>query len=156
MREGVQRGEIDQRTKLTFSDASADPVHASGSRWPRLALSSLSEVEATALELTMRSDAVFCKHFIDGKARIMRHRGTPESTRAILNLAATFTPMPIQLQMELVDERKSISHTKAGMNLSPGGDLSTELRQAEELLTKFLPPIGVCKVGKFEYGKCQQ
>lgn len=50
-------------------------------------------------------------------ARIVRHSNTKESAHNILRKVIQNTPMPLQIQKELVEEQKDISETEAAVEL---------------------------------------
>jgi hypothetical protein len=60
----------------------------------------------------------FFKPVLDKQGQLVRHGNTPESAQAILRQLVGNEPMALCIQQELVDERKDISLTAAGKELS--------------------------------------
>jgi len=72
--------------------------------------------EARETELT--NEDKFFKPVLDKGAQIVRHDNTSENARAILLHLIQNRPLPLMIQTELVDQRKSISETAAGAELN--------------------------------------
>ena len=56
----------------------------------------------------------FFKPVIDKGARMARHHNTTESAHDIIKMVMKSPPVVLQIQRELVDERREITHTSAG------------------------------------------
>ena len=72
---------------------------------------------------------------IENGAQLRRHDDTPESARAILRTVLNNTPAVLEIQRELIDDRKGIEQTGAGEELR--GEMSRTLvkyqREIKEL-----------------------
>ena len=78
-------------------------------------------------EQELMTDPRFFKPVLDKGAQMVRHNNKPEIARAILSHLIQNKPIPLRIQIEMVDENKSFEETDAGV----------ELRQEiEELLRK--------------------
>ena len=56
----------------------------------------------------------FFKSAIDKGARMARHHNTEQSAHGIIKMVMKSPPVVLQIQQELVDERRKITHTSAG------------------------------------------
>ncbi|KAF9267985.1 P-loop containing nucleoside triphosphate hydrolase protein [Marasmius fiardii PR-910] len=84
--------------------------------------------EARESEL-VREDKFF-KPVLDKGAQIVRHDNTPETARAILLHLVQNRPLPLRIQTELVDQKKSISETAAGAELNR--EMMEQIRKHEK------------------------
>ena len=71
-----------------------------------------------AREQELRTDERFFKPVIDKGAQMVRHNNTPEVARAILSHLIQNKPIPLRIQVELVDEKKRFEETDAGVELN--------------------------------------
>jgi hypothetical protein len=71
-----------------------------------------------AREAELASQDMFFKPVLDKGALFARHENTRESAHAILQHIIQNHPMSLQIQRELVDEKKDISQTAAGAELN--------------------------------------
>ncbi|KAL4256709.1 G domain-containing protein [Pleurotus pulmonarius] len=83
-----------------------------------------------AREEELKSDHDFFKPVLDGGAQIKRHDNTSTSARDIVSSVAFKNPLPLRIQMELVDEQKVITETAAGAEL--GRELHEQAMRYEE------------------------
>lgn len=83
-----------------------------------------------AREEELKSDHDFFKPVLDGGAQIKRHDNTSTSARDIVCSIAFKDPLPLRIQMELVDEHKVITETAAGAEL--GRELHEQATRYEE------------------------
>ncbi len=83
-----------------------------------------------AREEELKSDHDFFKPVLDGGAQIKRHDNTSTSARDIVSSVAFKNPLPLRIQMELVDEQKVITETAAGAEL--GRELHEQATRYEE------------------------
>ena len=60
----------------------------------------------------------YFKAAIDKGAQLRRHNGSPESAREILRNILRNQPIVLKIQRELIDERKNIGQTGAGVELN--------------------------------------
>jgi hypothetical protein len=82
-------------------------------RWGEV---SLEDGEAREAELT-RED-IFFKPVLDKGAQMLRHHNSPESAHKILARIINNHPLPLQIQREIVDQKKKLSDTAAGAELN--------------------------------------
>lgn len=94
-------------------------------------------------EEELKSKPAFFKPAVDGGAKVLRHDGAVDSAHRILRQLIHLTPVPLQIQHELVDEGKRVFETVAGEALLQ--DLARaqqkhaqEMRQLEEDLADAL------------------
>ena len=66
----------------------------------------------------LKHDEDFFKPILDGGALMIRHGSTRTSAHNTLRHILKNYPLPLQVQRELVDEKKDISETAAGTELS--------------------------------------
>lgn len=86
----------------------------------------------SAREAELVSKDIFFKPAIDGGAQVFHHENTVKSANEILLWLAKRPPKPLLIQKELVDQRKPIYETSAGVALL--GELALkERRHAEQL-----------------------
>jgi len=71
-----------------------------------------------ARENELKHDEDFFKPILEGGALMIRHNNTRTSAHNILRHILKNHPLPLQVQRELVDEKKDISKTTAGTELS--------------------------------------
>ena len=63
-------------------------------------------------------------------ARSVRYRNTYDSALQVVNMLASRTPIPLQIQVELVDRRMKLRETAAGLQID--ADLKSRLASHEE------------------------
>ena len=83
-----------------------------------------------AREAELRGEDVFFKPVIERGAQMARHENTISSAEAIVRLLVNNRPLPLQIQIELVDERKDIVETNAGQELNR--ELNGQIRKHKE------------------------
>jgi hypothetical protein len=71
-----------------------------------------------AREAELASQDMFFKPALDKGASLLRHENTRESAHAILQHIIQNRPLSLQIQRELIDEKKNISETAAGAELN--------------------------------------
>jgi len=77
----------------------------------------------------MREDFFF-KPVLDKGAQMVRHDNTVASAEGIIRLVLDNQPLPLRIQVELVNERKDISKTSAGEELNR--ELNAQIRKRQE------------------------
>ncbi|KAK7033310.1 GTP-binding protein A, partial [Favolaschia claudopus] len=87
-----------------------------------------------AREEQLATDDRFFKPALDQGARLVRHDQTTESAHAILHSLLGNRPQALQIQRELVDEKKDISQTAAGEELNR--EIAKQVKRHAEELTK--------------------
>ena len=75
-------------------------------------------------EQELKTDELFFRPVLDKGAQVMRHDNTLPTAQAILRRVAHNDPTPLRIQVELVDEHKTLSQTEAG------AELAVEIRDA--------------------------
>ena len=70
--------------------------------------------EGERREQELRSDERFFKPALDQQAQLLRHDNTIESAQKIVRTIFQNHPIPLNIQRELVDERKQLGDTIAG------------------------------------------
>jgi len=83
-----------------------------------------------AREAELMNDELFFKPVLDKGARMARHNNTIASAENIIRLVLDNHPLPLRIQVELVNERKDISETGAGEELNV--ELNAQLRKYQE------------------------
>jgi len=83
-----------------------------------------------ARETELRTEGVFFKPALDKGTRMARHENTDKSAEAIVRLLIDNNPLPLQIQKELINERKDIVDTNAGRELNR--ELNGEIRKHQE------------------------
>ncbi|KAI0696923.1 P-loop containing nucleoside triphosphate hydrolase protein, partial [Cytidiella melzeri] len=83
-------------------------------------LDATSEVtaEEEAREKQLASNDLFFKRALENGARMMRHDNTTQSAHSIIRQFLANRPQPLQIQRELVDEKKSLAATDAGFHMN--------------------------------------
>jgi len=71
-----------------------------------------------AREAELMTDDIFFKPVLDKGAQTARHENTVTSAQKIIRLFLDNHPIPLRIQVELVDEHKDISETGAGEELN--------------------------------------
>lgn len=93
-----------------------------------------SEDRGLIREQELMTDDLFFKPVLEKGAQMLRHNNTPESARAIVSHFAHKTPLPLLIQREIVDNKKDITETEAGIVLQ--GEIAAFLeRHRQELVT---------------------
>lgn len=108
------------------------------SMWDKVTLA-----EGEARETELKSDARFFKPALDDGAKVARHDHTTLSAHAIIRDIFSNSPLPLQLQHELVDEKKHLSETGAGTELGQQLDklkewFSDQMREMKEELQQLM------------------
>ena len=83
-----------------------------------------------AREAELMREDIFFKPVLDKGAGMARHENTVASAETIVRLIVGNHPLPLQIQKELVEERKDIVETSAGQELSR--ELDNQIRKHEE------------------------
>jgi hypothetical protein len=83
-----------------------------------------------AREAELMEEEIFFKPVLDKGARMARHENTVPSAERIIRLILNNNPLPLQIQVELVEEGKDISATSAGEELKQ--ELNARIREHEE------------------------
>ena len=81
-------------------------------------------------EAELKGKDIFFKPVLKKDARMARHLNTVDSAQDILRLILRNTPLPLSIQVELVDEQKDISRTSAGEELNR--ELNARIRKHKE------------------------
>jgi len=81
-------------------------------------------------EAELKGKDIFFKPVLEKGARMARHSNTVDSTQDILRLTLHNRPLPLCIQVELVDEQKDISGTSAGEELNQ--ELNARIRKHKE------------------------
>jgi hypothetical protein len=71
-----------------------------------------------AREAELASQDIFFKPVLEKGALLLRHENTTQSAHAVLQRIIQNRPLPLQIQRELIDEKKDISGTAAGVELN--------------------------------------
>lgn len=85
---------------------------------------------SSAREAELMEEDIFFKPLLDRGARMARHNNTLASAESIIRLVLDNRPLPLQIQVELVDKHKDISETSAGEELNR--ELSTLIMKKQE------------------------
>ena len=93
--------------------------------WSRVELE-----DGEAREAELMTEDIFFKPALAKGAMMARHQDTTASAEAIIRLVIDNRPLPLQIQKELVDERKDITETTAGRELNQ--ELDSEIRKHQE------------------------
>ncbi|KAL0563986.1 hypothetical protein V5O48_018071 [Marasmius crinis-equi] len=91
-------------------------------RWEEVAMD-LGE----ARERELMTDEHYFKPVLEKGAQMVRHNNTPKMARAILSHLLQNKPLPLRIQIEMVDEHKDLGETEAGAELN---------RELEELMKR--------------------
>ena len=83
-----------------------------------------------AREAELIREEMFFKPVLEMGAQMARHENTVSSAERIIRLVLDNNPIPLQIQMELVEEGKAISETIAGEELTR--ELNARLKEHEE------------------------
>jgi len=81
-------------------------------------------------EAELKGKDIFFKPVLDKRGQMARHLNTTDSARDILRLILHNPPLPLCIQVELVDEHKDISRTSAGEELNR--ELNARIRKHKE------------------------
>jgi len=81
-------------------------------------------------EAQLKGRDIFFKPVLENGARMIRHDNTAPSAEGILRLVLDNRPLPLCIQVELVDEHRNISDTSAGMELNQ--ELNAQIRKHKE------------------------
>ncbi|EKM53858.1 uncharacterized protein PHACADRAFT_98220, partial [Phanerochaete carnosa HHB-10118-sp] len=95
--------------------------------------SEVGEQKGAARERELAADNALFKPVIDKGARMMRHYNTAESAQAILRVLVENQPLALQIQREIVDQRKTLEQTTANEELRTQEMREARRRQDEEL-----------------------
>lgn len=68
-------------------------------------------------EMELKTGNKFFKHALDNGARLLRHLDTQQSAQEIIRAILEYPPQPLLIQQEVVDQRKHLSSTAAGIAL---------------------------------------
>ena len=83
-----------------------------------------------AREAELMGEDIFFKPVLEKGARMARHENTIPSAEAIIRPLVDNQPLPLQIQTELVNERKDIVETSAGQELNR--ELNGQIRKHQE------------------------
>ena len=83
-----------------------------------------------AREAELMREDIFFKPMLDNGAQVARHNNTIASAESIIRLVLDNHPLPLRIQVELVNERKDISKTSAGEELNR--ELNAQIRKHQE------------------------
>ena len=83
-----------------------------------------------ARETELMSEDIFFKPVLEKGAKIARHENTVPSAEDIIRRILNNHPLPLRIQEELVNERKDISETGAGEELSR--ELNAQIRKHQQ------------------------
>ena len=83
-----------------------------------------------ACEAELMREDIFFKPVLDRGAQMVRHDNTVASAESIIRLVLDNHPLPLRIQVELVNERKDISETSAGEELNR--ELNAQIRKRQE------------------------
>jgi len=81
-------------------------------------------------EAELKGKDIFFKPVLEKRAQMARHENNIRSAEDILRLGLNNRPLPLRIQVELVDEHKSISETSAGEELNQ--ELDAQIRKHKE------------------------
>ena len=81
-------------------------------------------------EAELKGKDIFFKPVLEKGAQMARHKNTTPSAQDILRLILDNHPLPLRIQVELVDEDKEISMTSAGEELNR--ELNARIRKHKE------------------------
>jgi len=81
-------------------------------------------------EAELKGKDIFFKSVLENGARMARHKNTTSSAQDILRLILDNRPLPLCIQVELVDEHRCISETSAGEELNR--ELNARIRKHKE------------------------
>jgi hypothetical protein len=93
----------------------------------------VTEEEQTR-ERQMRDEARFFKLFLDNHATMVRHDNTIESAHEIIRQICTRNPSPLAIQLETIEEKKTLPSTGAGITLRSG--LLDPAQKMQEMLDR--------------------
>ena len=88
----------------------------------------VDEQRGVARESELASDDALFKPVLDKGAHLLRHQNTLDTAHEILKILMDNHPLPLQIQEEVVDQKKEIEQTTAGEELK-----APELREAERV-----------------------
>lgn len=94
----------------------------------------VSQAVGEAREDQLRTKGAFFKPVLDKGAVLLRHEDTHESAIAVLRHIIKNKPIVLQIQRELVDEKKDISETGAGAEINR--ELMEQIRKHRQELTE--------------------
>ena len=78
-------------------------------------------------EAELKGKDIFFKPVLEKDAQMARHDDTADSAQRILRLVLENSPLPLSIQVELVDEGKDLSETSAGEELNQ--ELNAQIRK---------------------------
>jgi len=91
----------------------------------------VSEETGKAREQELATKEMFFKPALANGASLRRHDNTPASAYKILRTIIINHPLSLQIQRELVDEKKDISETSAGKELNKEWEEQMERHRKE-------------------------
>lgn len=109
---GTSRRNFDMFQKLCGQDAMKNVVIATN-MWELVNDSNVAE----ARHQELITQDIFFKPAIEAGANILQHHNTKQSGEAIIRALLSCQPVPLQIQREIVDERRDITETAAGAAL---------------------------------------
>ena len=94
--------------------------------------SEVNEQKGVAREHELATDGMLFKPVLDKGAQMVRHLNTVDSAQNILRRLVENQPLPLQVQHEMVDQRKALEQTAASEELKTQEMLETQRRLEEE------------------------
>ncbi|KAJ2926163.1 hypothetical protein H1R20_g10947, partial [Candolleomyces eurysporus] len=93
----------------------------------------------SARERGLATDDTFFKPALDKGAQMMRHDYTVDSAQTIIRYFFDNNPVVLQIQRELVDEKKDILQTSAGMEMNKqlSAELERHRKEMKELMEEW-------------------
>jgi hypothetical protein len=91
----------------------------------------VSKETGDAREQELATKEIFFKPALAKGASLKRHENTPASAYKILRTIADNHPLSLQIQRELVDQKKDISQTSAGKELTKEWEIQLEKHRKE-------------------------
>ncbi|KAG7092042.1 hypothetical protein E1B28_008423 [Marasmius oreades] len=89
--------------------------------------------EGARREQQLGAKSIFLKQALEGGAQLIRHpQNTKESARAVISKLLAKDPVTLQIQKEMVDEKKTLTESAAGSYLN--NELREQIKKHEEEL----------------------
>jgi flagellar biosynthesis/type III secretory pathway chaperone len=101
--------------------------------------SKVTDEEGQKNEQQLRTSPKFFQKALDRGATMLRHDGTLEGAHSLLRKLVGNKPKPLQIQREIVDEKKNIDETAAGVELDKiHQDIIDRMKKEMEEVTESL------------------
>ncbi|KAF9261220.1 hypothetical protein L218DRAFT_870577, partial [Marasmius fiardii PR-910] len=123
---GVSRRTIKMFKELCGDEALKNVVFAT-TMW-----GSVDEETGKARDAELRNEDMFFKSLIEKGARLVRHENTEVSAQDILRSFIGNKPLPLQIQREMVDEKKDLLQTAAVKELRRETEEQKEMHEQEK------------------------